>query len=239
MWIVACCDGCVAKGWIVDENSLFTEMLIVFSGTDGAGKSTQIGVLAEALRGKEEQVRCVWTRGGYTPGFAALKSLVRRLRPSALPKPGESQERTKRLGSPHVRRIWLLLSVLDLFWQLVVVLRARLVLGRTVLCDRYLEDTLLDFRRNFPQEDVGAWGLWRLLRCCAPKPNFRFLLLVPPAESTRRSLLKNEPFPDSPETLAWRYEAYLALAASGDWEVIDCQQSIEDVQRAIAGKILT
>ncbi|QYM77514.1 hypothetical protein K0B96_09240 [Horticoccus luteus] len=212
-------------------------MLIVFSGTDGAGKSTQIELLERALRGRGASVRRVWIRGGYTPGFAALKGLVRRFRPQALPKPGASSERTLTFASSRVRRVWLTLALLDLLLLTALVLRVRVAMGRTVLCDRYLEDSLLDFRRNFPQEEVADWWLWRVLAQCAVKPTHQFLLLVRPAESARRSRLKDEPFPDSPETLAWRYDAYRALGAGGGWQVIDCERSIAAVQREIAAKV--
>ena len=74
-----------------------------------------------------------------------------------------------------------------------------------------------------------------MLKALTPTPRVRFLLIVPPAESARRSILKNEPFPDSPETLAWRYARYQELAESGKWQAIDCQVSIEAVQAKILG----
>lgn len=102
-----------------------------------------------------------------------------------------------------------------------------------MLCDRYLEDTLLDFRRNFPQEKVDDWLLWRLVAGFSPRPDHSFLLLVTPEESARRSLQKSEPFPDSLETVAWRYGCYRELATSGRWKVIDGAQPVDAVRREI------
>jgi dTMP kinase len=91
----------------------------------------------------------------------------------------------------------------------------------------------VDFNHNFPNEEVASWWSWRVLKALAPTPRVRFLLIVPPEESARRSKLKNEPFPDSPETLAWRYARYQALADTGKWQAIDCQASIETVNQKI------
>lgn len=212
---------------------IFQGMMIVFSGTDGAGKSTQIGLLEASLHSKGISTRRIWARGGYTPLFSVLKSAIRVVRPSALPRPGGSAERSKRFGSSRLRRTWIVFAIIDLMLYYSIWLRLCRMLAGAVICDRYIDDTLLDFQRNFSQESVESWGLWRLLVWSAPKPSQRFLLLVPPEESARRGKLKNEPFPDSPETLAWRYERYQRLASGGGWEVLDCRRPIHEVQGRI------
>ena len=53
--------------------------IIVFSGLDGAGKSTQIDLLLTEFHKRERFVTCIWSRGGYTPIFNAIKNLARRL----------------------------------------------------------------------------------------------------------------------------------------------------------------
>lgn len=211
--------------------------LIVFSGVDGAGKSTQIALLGDALRRVGTEPRSFWARGGYTPTLEFLKRCLRRLRPGALPPPGPSAARDQKFGSSRVRRTWLRLAIWDLVFWYGIVLRLRVLFGKTVLCDRYLEDTCLDFRRNFPSEPFEQWWCWRVLRWCCPEPRCRFLLLVPPEESVRRSAQKNEPFPDSPETLQWRYDAYLQLAAQGGWVALDCTHPAAEVHRSIWGHL--
>jgi dTMP kinase len=211
--------------------------IITFSGTDGAGKSTQIELLSSHLQDEGLRVTQFWARGGYTPLFKLLKNVIRRLRSGAVPEAGPSVERSRKFESSRVRKTWLMISVCDLILCYGFWLRFKQLLGYTVVCDRYIEDTLLDFTHNFPTETVGDWVVWRLLEFMAPKPAHRFLLIVPPAESARRSKLKNEPFPDSPETLAWRYTRYLELAETGKWQAIDCQDSIEAVNQKILGAV--
>ena len=52
-------------------------MIIAFSGTDGAGKSTQIKILVSEFSKQGFKVKYIWARGGYTPLFSALKFFLR------------------------------------------------------------------------------------------------------------------------------------------------------------------
>jgi thymidylate kinase len=211
--------------------------LIIFSGTDGAGKSTQIHLLERTLHEKGVRTVRIWSRGGYTPLFSFLKGSARRLRKGRLPPPGPSSDRSRQFQNPRIRKLWLYLAVSDLLLYYVFWLRWLRLRGRTVICDRYLEDTLLDFLHNFPEEKVPSWWFWRLLCKLSPVPDVRFLLLVPPEISTERGKQKNEPFPDSPETLSWRFEKYRQLAASGDWTVLDGLESVDAVHQKILARL--
>ena len=91
----------------------------------------------------------------------------------------------------------------------------------------------LDFSRNFPDEDVSQWWLWRLLVFLAPRSQHQFLLLVPPGVSARRSVEKDEPFPDSIETLEWRFARYRKMAQQGGWCVLDGLEPVGAVHRRI------
>ena len=184
-------------------------MLITVSGTDGAGKSTQIKALNAWFRETGRRPKLFWARGGYTPIFQALKWLIRRISGKWLPSSGDSIKRQEAIGRPRVARLWLRIAILDLmlFWG--VYLRLQQLLGRVVICDRYIEDTRLDFRRNFPTMAFEKMWLWALLERVVGTPDAALLLWVPVEESLRRSKEKGEPFPDDEETLTWRLEAYL------------------------------
>lgn len=209
-------------------------MLIVFSGLDGAGKSTQIELLTKQMRAAGHRPRYLWSRGGYTPLFNALKSLLRRVSGGrTVPPSGPSAARRQAFANSRIRRLWLRLAMLDLIWLYGVQLRWWLWRGKAIICDRYLGDTLIDFQLNFPQEQVEQWVLWRLLQRLTPSPNAAFLLLIPVEESVRRSNFKGEPFPDSPEVLAERMALYRALAQAGHWQVLDGRQTIEELAQQV------
>ena len=51
--------------------------VLVFSGLDCAGKSTQIDILEKTYSELGGKIFCFWSRGGYTPGFQFLKDCIR------------------------------------------------------------------------------------------------------------------------------------------------------------------
>ena len=195
-------------------------MIIVFSGTDGAGKSTHITTLNERLQSKCRRTCVLWARGGYTPLMLTMKSAVltllgRRGDTKGFDKDGSAKYVKRRAGMmrrPLVARIWLASAIIDLILLYGIYVRFLSLTGTAVICDRYVGDTRIDFERNFSDQFNPSGALWRLLGLVAPKPAIHFVLTVPVAVSQERSRLKNEPFPDDEETLAFRYGKYRALA---------------------------
>jgi thymidylate kinase len=72
----------------------------------------------------------------------------------------------------------------------------------------------------------------------SPKPKRHFVLTIPVKESTRRSALKDEPFPDTLETLELRLNDYLAFVSEKSFAIhIDGTQSIDDIHKFIREKV--
>lgn len=210
-------------------------MLIVFSGLDGAGKSTQIELLREAFRAQGRPFRQIWTRGGYTPGFEGLKNLFRREKRTYKGTGGQGSEKSTRYSPQKWKRqVWLTLAMLDLCRIYGLKLRWWLWRGETVIGDRYLWDTLVDFRTNFPQEKPDQWLLWKLLAWLTPKPDVAFLLIIPPQESLRRT---GGVSPEWEEIFTRRLFEYQRLASRGYWFVLDGKRPplviSEEIQRRV------
>lgn len=181
---------------------------IVFSGTDGAGKSTQILLLSRYLDSQELDSCVVWSRGGYTPLFECLKKMIRLLCGKRIPASGHSSSRDRLMGDSKVSRVWYAIAVLDLCIFYGVYIRWLKFSGKIVICDRYLSDTRVDFERKFSFFDAGKSRLWKLLEAVAPGADLNILLIVPPELSQKRAVMKNDPFADDLETLNFRYGRY-------------------------------
>lgn len=216
-------------------------MIIALSGMDGSGKSTQVSILQEFFSSNGKASIILWTRGGYTPGFLWLKSLLRVILGRHLPPPGKSPSRDNSLSRPFVARLWLSIAIIDLLFYLGIYLRLQHIRGRVVICDRYIDDTRLDFKRNFPHISFENFLLWRVLEWAVPVPDVSLLLWIPVEFSLNRSINKNEPFPDNEETLQWRLESYLdeTLFPPSRYTRIDCQQDIDSVSSQIKSYLMT
>jgi len=209
-------------------------MIVVFSGVDGAGKSTQIKHLTHFLGKQEKTSTVVWSRGGYTPGMEWVKKWVRKLSGRKIPDSGISKARSEVLSKKWVAYAWLTFAMLDLMILYGVLIRFRSFIGEIVVCDRYLIDTQLDFQRNFPQIKIEKMLLWRILKAVSPKADSYFLLWVPVAESIQRSIQKEDPFPNDQETLRWRLEKYMDNKfIAKEYLMIDCRNSVDDVSNEI------
>ena len=130
---------------------------IVFSGLDCSGKSTQIELLNNSFKARNQKSLVFWSRGGYTPGFQKLKDVLRMFSRNKLPKSGNSPKRDKAFSNPLIRRIWLIIAMIDLFYYYVIYLRFKYFVGYNIICDRYLMDTNIDFKLAYPQDSTDKW----------------------------------------------------------------------------------
>jgi len=214
-------------------------MIIAMSGLDGAGKSTQIAELTERLKTDKIKSRVIWARGGYTPLFENLKKLIRIVARKRIPPPGLTKERKRHFANLWVQRIWLVVAIIDLILLWGIYVRLMSKLGFFIICDRYINDTLLDFKRNFPNSSFEKSWVWAFLKFMTPKPDHTFVLWVPVKTSLERSIDKGEPFPDDKDTLEWRLNSYMNedVFLNSDCIRFDGRLSIEVIANKIYEEI--
>jgi len=199
--------------------------LITFSGIDGAGKSTQAKLLIKNLENRGYCAIYLWSRGGYTSFFEELKILLRKVLPNSVPSSGHSKKRGFLFKKKFIRKLWLSIALADLARVYGITIRFWQMSGKIVICDRYLFDTLLDFKMNFPQEKIESRFLWKFLRWIAVKPDANFLFMIPIEESVQRSEIKGDPYPEPLDVRQKRYSLYNELAQNETFYVIDATMS--------------
>ncbi len=204
--------------------------LIAFSGLDGSGKSTQIDLLSEYLATKGKKVKVIWSRGGYTPGFNFFKKVLRKIFKKKMPKPGRNHERAKKLEKPIIAKLWLSIAVMDLILLYSIYFRFLIVLNYIVIADRYLHDTLIDFKLNFPNINFEKWLLWKALWILSPKAK-NVYLDISLDEALNRLKNKDEPFPDSEEVLSRRLQYYRSFYTKQNSVFLDATKNIGDIQK--------
>lgn len=199
-----------------------------FSGIDSSGKSTYINLLESEMIKQGMKYKIVWSRGGYTGGMELLKKIMRFLLPGKLPPSGHSEARTEMMKTKGVSSLWYTLAVLDLIRLYAVTFRFLNMLGYSIICDRYIWDTHIDFYLMGYENKLGGI-LWRLLEKVHVKPDFSFCFIISPEESLRRSDAKKEPFSESLDARRKRIELYLSFVDQEKWRTtINTENKIID-----------
>lgn len=119
-------------------------LFVAFEGGEGAGKSTQVSLLADSLRARGWDVVCTREPGG-TPTAEAIREVL--LQPADEPMDGRCE---------------VLLFAAARADHAAAVIRPALARGSVVLCDRYIDSSLAyqGAARGFGVADVGAISAW-------------------------------------------------------------------------------
>ena len=200
--------------------------LITFEGSEGGGKTTQVSLLAEALRARGHDV--VETREpGGTPIGQTLRQLL--LRPRTGPPTDAPLPPTE-----------LLLMLADRAQHIHQVILPNMQAGRIVLCDRYVDSTTAyqGYGRGFDLAEIARLNTFV---CGACQPQLTFVLDLPVAVGMQRAYARRgraviDPFEAASEVFHERVrEGFLAIAHAQPERVclIDATQDIEAVHTAI------
>lgn len=203
---------------------------ITFEGSEGGGKTTQVSLLAEALRARGHDV--VETREpGGTPIGQTLRQLL--LRPRTGPPTDAPLPPTE-----------LLLMLADRAQHIHEVILPGLHAGRIVLCDRYADSTTAyqGYGRGFDLAEIARLNAFV---CAACQPKLTFVLDLPVTvgmqrAQERRGAAAIDHFEAASVSFHERVrKGFLAIARAEPERVflIDATQDIEAVHAAILAGI--
>lgn len=197
-------------------------LFISFEGVDGAGKTTQVNLLADHLRALGREV--VVTR---EPGGTALGTQIRAMLLTA--NPDEEI-------SPHTEA---LLFAADRAQHVSEVIRPALERGAVVITDRYLDSSLAyqSGGRELTADDIRNLSMWATNNLL---PARTYLLDIDPRASHTRLEHAEDRMESAGDDFQQRTRmAFLELAAAQPqrFRVIDAQQSVEKIAGLICDDV--
>lgn len=214
------------------------EMVVSFSGIDGAGKTTQINKLIEYCESNNIEYGKRWSKARGTPGIMFLKKVFRRDKKLDTEKKLEYREQV--YSNPKKKKLLYVLSMLDLCWYWGIHFRIIRHKYKLLILDRYLWDTYVEISTEFKIENLEKKFLWKIVKFCALKPQKQILLCIPAEESLKRDLLKGEITTDSLEIKTNKIRYYNYLKSQNRWNVvIDSTIGIEETFNKIIESVLS
>jgi dTMP kinase len=202
---------------------------ITFEGGEGAGKSTQIELLAAKLRAKKYAILVTREPGG-SPGAEAVRHVL--LSGAAEPF-GPKMEALlfAAARSDHVEQV----------------IRPAIERGAIVLCDRFIDSSRV-YQGVTGGLDPAFMAVVEQVSINGMVPDMTLILDIDPAEGLKRAAVRRSPndVPDrfEKETVSvhqQRREAFLAIAASEPQRcvVVDASRSPGEVEDAITAAVFS
>lgn len=209
--------------------------LICFTGMDGSGKTTLAKFLVKEM--KKRGLKCNYVYGRYKPvlsrpALAFGKFMFLRGRDI---KEYEDYSSAKR-GAVRRHLLWTSMYQKILLFDYSLQLFAKIILpkmlGRTVICDRYVYDTVMN---DIPRADDDFEHLERLIETCfriAPEPDMVFLIDLPEEIAFQRK-------DDTPSIsyLKERRNVYLDIGKEYDMRILDGSKDLTELKEHVRNEV--
>jgi dTMP kinase len=212
-------------------------LLVCFTGIDGSGKTTMSKELVRFLNEKGFRFKYVYAR--LNPFISRPLILIGRwifLRKKDIFKDYSGYADMKRKAiKKHIllSKFYQKILLLDYFFQVVFKVKFPLVFGESIVCDRYVYDTIIN---DLLTEFNSKSDVVNLLNGCLyffPKPDIIFLIDVPEEIALRR---KNDV--PSIEYLKERRKMYLEVGKEYKMKILDGTKDLKRLQEEIENEVL-
>lgn len=209
-------------------------IFICLIGIDGSGKTTQAKALVRALKEKGVKSHYVWNRFEprlMKPFIIVAKMLFFKGKDLG-EKYTEYSETKKRLFKNHLlSTAYECLLLFDYLCRTQIEVRLPLILGRNIICDRYIQDTVASLAADMNYSPKKRRRVMRNLSFLVPKPELVLLIDVPEEVAYQR---KNE-FPL--DLLMQRRMVYLDIAKENSIMIVDGNKSPAEMESLLQSMV--
>jgi dTMP kinase len=211
-------------------------LLVCFTGIDGSGKTTISRKLVRSLNDKGFKFKYVYARiNPFISGpLISIGRWIFLRKRDAFKDYFIYTDTKKKAIKEHIMlsKIYQKILLFDYFLQVLFKVKFPLVFGESVICDRYIYDTVI----NDLLIDLNSRNLLNLLNSCLhifPKPDIIFLIDVPEETAFRRKS-------DIPsiEYLRERRKIYLKIGREYKMKILDGTKEFERLQKEIENEVL-
>jgi len=201
--------------------------LISFSGIDGSGKTTQVKLLEKRLKQNGVETLRMWSRWRPLLSLPLLQVLRRaglvRVHRADFLSIVEFQEPK----NDAIASLWCFATQLENFLKTSLKVFFPLTLGRTVICDRYALDLLVDGMSDLHDPSTRMRLGFKLLKLL-PRPDLAFLIDIDAEAAYGRK-------PDLPSVShnVERIRRYLEMFKKADVKVMDGRRSPDTIHHEV------
>lgn len=201
--------------------------LIVFSGLDGTGKTTQSEKLIKFFKNNNVDVKYVWLRSPkYFSYFILIFFKIFRILKTVNGVTGKKYGILKLEKYVFLQKIWKQVLLIDYMISIKFHSLSNIKKNHVVILDRFLPDALVDYILNCNNDNLVN-TVDKDFMNKIPKNSVIFYFNLKPSISYSRNLEESE------NVIKRRQKLYLKICKKYNLQIIDSEQSIESIHQKI------